>query len=135
MIEDTFAFRLLKAVKSTRSVIWPVLTAHGLHPGQELLLSQLWLEDGLSQTELGERLGIEPPTVSKALHRLERVGYVRREPGPGRVRRVHLTEAGLALREPVEEAWRNADAQLLRNFDAEDHVSLAGLLKKMTKAS
>jgi MarR family transcriptional regulator, organic hydroperoxide resistance regulator len=58
------------------------------------------------------RLDIKSPTVSKALARLERAGYVRREIGEKRSRRVFLTPAGRALRQPVEQAWRAADLRL-----------------------
>jgi DNA-binding MarR family transcriptional regulator len=99
MIEDTVAYALLQAVKATRASISPALAANGLHPGQDLLLSALWSEDGITQAELVERLGIRSPTVSKALTRLERVGYVRREIDANRSRRVYLTPTGRALRQ------------------------------------
>lgn len=101
MIEDTVAYALLKAMKSTRAPIAPVLAERDLHPGQDPMLSVLWREDGITQAELIARLGVEPPTVSKALQRLERVGHVRREAGRGRSRRVYLTEEGRALQRPV----------------------------------
>jgi MarR family transcriptional regulator, organic hydroperoxide resistance regulator len=96
MIEDTVTYALLQAVKATRASISPALAANGLHPGQDLLLSALWGEDGITQSDLVERLGIRSPTVSKALTRLERAGYVRREIDANRSRRVFLTPAGRA---------------------------------------
>ena len=52
----------------------------GLAPGQELLLLQLWDRDHCSQADLVERLGLDPSTVTKMLQRLERNGWVGREP-------------------------------------------------------
>ena len=133
MIEDTLAFKVLKATKSTRPVVWPALADVGLHPGQELLLSQLWRQDGISQTELVERLGVEPPTVSKALNRLERAGFVRRESaGRGRTQAVFLTDAGRTLQEPVEAAWRRADEQLVKGLSEEERDVFAALLVRIT---
>jgi DNA-binding MarR family transcriptional regulator len=132
VIEDTVAYALLQAMKSTRGTIWPVLAERGLHPGQDLLLSALWREDGITQAELAARLGIEAPTVSKALQRLERSGYVRREAARGRSRRVYLTEEGRALRRPVEQAWRNADRRLSRRISAEDMTALRDTLSRLT---
>jgi MarR family transcriptional regulator, organic hydroperoxide resistance regulator len=131
VIEDTVAYALLQAMKSTRGTIWPVLAERGLHPGQDLLLSALWREDGITQAELAARLGIEAPTVSRALQRLERSGYVRREAARGRSRRVYLTEEGRALRRPVEQAWRNADRRLSRRISPEDMAALGDILSRL----
>lgn len=134
MIEDTLAFKVLKATKSTRPVISAALTDVGLHPGQELLLSQLWREDGINQTELVERLGVEPPTVSKALNRLERAGFVRRESaGRGRAQAVFLTDAGRTLQEPVEAAWRRADEQLVKGLSEGERATFAALLVRIAR--
>lgn len=127
------AYALLKGMKSTRGPVATVLAGRELHPGQDLLLSALWQEDGISQAELVARLGVEPPTVSKALQRLERVGYVRREPGRGRSRRVYLTEAGRALRRPVLQAWRDADRRIARRIGADDMATLRRILGDLTK--
>jgi hypothetical protein len=66
VIERTVSYALLKAMKSS-GAISSVLAEHGLHPGQDLLLSALLREDGIAQTVLAARLGIEAPTVSRAL--------------------------------------------------------------------
>ncbi|PSK92424.1 DNA-binding MarR family transcriptional regulator [Haloactinopolyspora alba] len=132
MIEDTVAFRVLKAMKATQRTIGPALAELGLHPGQELLLSQLWREDGVTQAELITRLGVEPPTVSKALHRLERAGFVRRERTPGHGLTVHLTDDGRALQEPAEQAWRQADAELLRDLDDDDRAAFSAIIRRLT---
>lgn len=133
MIEDTLAYRLLKAVKSTRSIIWPVLTELGLHPGQDLLLSELWREDGISQGELAARLGIEAPTVSKAVQRLERVGYLRRESSGRRTQKVYVTDEGHQLRDAVEAAWRSADEKLISEFTQDERKTLANLVSRLPK--
>lgn len=133
MIEDTLTYQLLKAVKATRPVIWPVLAELGLHPGQELMLSELWREDGITQAELAARLGIEAPTVSKAVHRLERVGYVRREPDGRRIQRVFVTDEGRALKDAVEQAWRTADAQLIAEFTKDEQETLKKLVSRLPK--
>jgi len=134
VIEDTLSFRLLKAMKRTRPAIWPALAELGLHPGQDLLLSALWKEDGITQAELVARLGVEAPTVSKALQRLERAGYVQRETGSGRTRRVFLTNAGRELRRPVERAWRRADRELDRHLTPEERTQLRAILSRLTES-
>jgi DNA-binding MarR family transcriptional regulator len=134
MIEDTVTYALLQAVKASRASISPALVANGLHPGQDLLLSALWGEDGITQAELVARLGIRSPTVSKALSRLERAGYVRREIDEKRSRRVFLTRAGRALRNPVEQAWCAADERLRGEAGHHQLTELQAIIGRLTES-
>ncbi|NJP95557.1 MarR family transcriptional regulator [Nonomuraea sp. FMUSA5-5] len=131
MLDETLTYALIKLMKAHRNQLAAALVPLGLHVGQELLLNQLWREDGLTQGELIARLGVEPPTVTKTLQRLERVGFVYRAPDPDRPRigRVYLTDAGKALREPVEAIWRELDADLQRGFTQEERELLTKLLR------
>lgn len=133
MLDETLTYALIKVVKAHRNQMAARLVPLGLHVGQELLLNQLWRQDGLTQGELIARLGVEPPTVTKTLQRLERSGLVHRSPDPERPRvaRVHLTEAGRALREPVEEIWNSTDEQLQQGLDASERDLLARLIRAM----
>lgn len=125
------AYALLKGMKSTRGPISAVLADRGLHPGQDLMLAALWRQDGVTQADLVARLGIEAPTVSRALQRLERAGYVRREAGRGRSRRVFLTDEGTAVRRPVEQAWRNADRRIAKLLGPEDTATLRDIISRL----
>lgn len=133
MLDETLTYALIKVVKAHRNQLAARLLPLGLHVGQELLLNQLWRQDGLTQGELIARLGVEPPTVTKTLQRLERAGLVHRSPDPERPRvtRVHLTEAGRALRTPVEEIWNSTDEQLQQGLDASERDLLARLIRAM----
>ncbi|MFB4284490.1 MULTISPECIES: MarR family winged helix-turn-helix transcriptional regulator [unclassified Nonomuraea] len=133
MLDETLTYALIKVMKTHRNQLAAALVPLGLHVGQELLLNQLWREDGLTQGELIARLGVEPPTVTKTLQRLERAGLVYRAPDRERPRvgRVHLTDAGKALRRPVEEIWNRLDQDLLRGFTAEERDLLTRLIRAM----
>jgi DNA-binding MarR family transcriptional regulator len=135
MLDETLTYALIKVVKSHRNQLAAALVPLGLHVGQELLLNQLWKQDGLTQGELIARLGVEPPTVTKTLQRLERAGIVFRAPDPDRPRvgRVHLTDVGKALREPVEAIWATMDEDLLSGFDAAERDLLARLLRSLPR--
>ena len=60
-----------------------------------MVLCALWQEEGLTQTELAERLAVRPATVTNLLQRLERKGLVRRVPDADdqRVSRVFPTDS------------------------------------------
>jgi DNA-binding MarR family transcriptional regulator len=131
MLDETLSYALIKLMKAQRNQLAAALAPLGLHVGQEMLLNQLWREDGLTQSELIARLGVEPPTVTKTLQRLERAGFVYRAPDPDRPRvgRVHLTDAGKALREPVEEIWNRLDEDLQRGLGDAERDLLARLVR------
>jgi MarR family transcriptional regulator, organic hydroperoxide resistance regulator len=110
-IRENMSFVLAKVCKAHRAYVGALLAEYGLHVGQEMVLLELWQEDGLRGGELALRLGVEPPTVTKMLRRLEGCGLVERSQDPADARsfRVHLTEKGRALEEPVARCWAQAE--------------------------
>ena len=92
-IRENTSFVLAKVCKANRGHVGALLAEHGLHIGQEMLLVELWQDDGLRSGELAVRLGVEPPTITRMLRRLEGCSIVERRPDPTDARsfRVHLT--------------------------------------------
>lgn len=94
--------KLYRAAKARK------LAALGLHPGQDVLLWILAQErEGMTVSELAARLGIEPPTATRSLARLESGGWFRRETVPTDRRQVRIvvTDAGHKLVPGIERAW------------------------------
>jgi DNA-binding MarR family transcriptional regulator len=54
------------------------LQDYGMTTGQYYFMRALWIEEGLSQRELSQRVGTTEPTTASALRLLERKGLVRR---------------------------------------------------------
>lgn len=52
---------------------------HDVSAGQWRFLRQLWREDGITQRELSERVGMREPTTVVALKSLEKAGLVTRK--------------------------------------------------------
>jgi DNA-binding MarR family transcriptional regulator len=76
------------------------IAEHGVALGGWYFLRVLWEEDGLTQRELANRVGMVEPTAVAALRGLEAQGLIRRDRQPGDKRKVEvrLTEKGRALR-------------------------------------
>jgi MarR family transcriptional regulator for hemolysin len=94
--------KLYRAAKAQR------LAALGLHPGQDVLLWVLAESDtGMTISELAARLGVESPTATRSLARMEETGLFRREPvaGDRRQVRVVVTDRGRALLSSIERVW------------------------------
>ena len=94
------SFALAKVCRAHRAHVGELLAEHGLHVGQEMVLVELWHDNGLRGGDLAERLGVEHPTITKMLRRLEACGLVERraDPEDARSLRVYLTESGTGPR-------------------------------------
>ncbi|MEU8350458.1 MarR family winged helix-turn-helix transcriptional regulator [Streptomyces sp. NPDC048845] len=132
-IQATSAWRLALVLKEHRGLMSAELASLGLYAGQDVFLSQLWAEDGLTQSQLTERLHVEPPTVSKMLGRMERSGLLerRRDDRDGRISRVYLTERGRAAQEAVENFWQELDAVMGLGSTPEELALLHRMLDRM----
>jgi DNA-binding MarR family transcriptional regulator len=95
-----------------------------------MVLLELWQDDGLRGGELAARLGVEPPTVTKMLRRLERLDLVERRPDPTDARsfRVSPTEKGRALEEPVAYCWAQTEQTALAELSAVERQTFRKLL-------
>ncbi len=132
-IEETAGFALAKACRAHRVNVGAALAEVGLHVGQEMVLLELWREDGLKGGELAARLRVEPPTVTRMLQRLEGCGLVerRKDPDDARGVRVHLTEGGRALEGPVTARWGRVEGRAFRGMSEEEKALLRGLLARV----
>jgi DNA-binding MarR family transcriptional regulator len=134
-IRQNASFALAKVCRAHRTYVGELLSAHGLHVGQDMVLVELWQDDGLRGSELADRLGVEPPTVTKMLRRLEACGLVERrtDPQDARSLRVYLTAQGLALEEPVVRCWERAERTMLSGMDAGDRQTFRTLLNRVRR--
>jgi DNA-binding MarR family transcriptional regulator len=133
---DSVGHALAQLCKAHRYAVDSALRSlpeHELRVGQEQLLLQLWANDGISQSQLVERMCVEPPTVTKMLQRIEGEGLVERRPDAedARVSRVYLTERGRALELAVAAAWQAVEARATAGMSADERAELRRLLIKM----
>jgi DNA-binding MarR family transcriptional regulator len=129
-VPETTTFLINQICRLQRNLMAERLAGLGLHPGQEMLLCQLWQRDGLTQSELADRLGVQPATVSKMLSRMDSAGLILgcRDAQDGRVTRVRLTEAGRAIHGPIQDTWAVVEAETMAGFTVEERLLLRGLL-------
>jgi MarR family transcriptional regulator for hemolysin len=62
----------------------------GVSAGQWRFLRQLWIEDGLTQRELSQRVSMREPTTVTAVNSLVRSGFVDRVPSVSDRRKIHI---------------------------------------------
>ncbi|MEA3375684.1 MAG: MarR family transcriptional regulator, partial [Chloroflexota bacterium] len=95
-LSATTGYVLSKVCKAQYSRAQALLDEIGLYRGQQFVLCRLWEEEGLTHSQLAERLHVHPATVTKTLRRMEQAGFIERRPDADdqRVSRVYLTDAG-----------------------------------------
>lgn len=125
---------LVKVAKLYRSAQADVLSALGLHPGQDVLLWMLGQEpDGMTVSEIAARLGVEQPTVTRSLSRLHQGGWFLREavPGDRRATRIQLTGKGRAVIPEIEAAWRTLAETATAGMADDQRATLVDLLERV----
>ncbi len=132
-IGETIGYLLARVCKAHRGTVGDALAEVGLHVGQEMVLLHLWQRDGLNPSELAGALGVEPPTVTNMLSRMERAGLLERcrDPRDARCTRVYLTEKGRELREPVERRWEVVEERAFAGVTTEEEALLRDLLARL----
>lgn len=122
------------SIKSMKKIFYCLGQEQGLPIAQWSALKTLWNRDGLTISEIGEKLFIKNSTMTALIDRMERDGLVRRERDPGDRRsvRVFLSARGAGLKDRVpdlEEYFRETVGRIL----SEEEIStLILLLNKMS---
>jgi len=99
-LDHQLCFALYSASLAMTKLYKPLLDPLGLTYPQYLVMLVLWEGDGLTVSQLGERLGLDSGTLTPLLKRLEAQGLVRRLRDVADERRVllQLTPQGRALK-------------------------------------
>ena len=109
------------------------LASLGLGRGTYLFMVTLFHNDGMRQEELTRELGINKGTTTRAVSKLEKLGYVRRQGDPDdrRAYRVMLTEKAMAIKKAFLDVLINGTEVLARGFTQAERDRALGLLKRM----
>ena len=133
MIENDVQEQLVKIGAQMRKDYSDALRDINIHVGQDRALCQLWKEDGITQIQLSERMGCEPPTVSNMVNKLENYGLVQRsrDKKDARISRVYLTDRGREIHVPVSEIWNKQQEKLLQGIQQDELVLVKRILQQM----
>lgn len=115
--------------RAHRRAIEALLAPHGIHAGQDAVLLLLWQQPGIRLSTLATQLGVERPTVTRMVQRLERAGLVERtrDPQDGRAWRVSPTPRSRLLEAGVRHAWRQVDERIIERLGVSDAELLGRL--------
>lgn len=103
---------------------------YDLKPGHAGILFVLNKEGELSQRELAKKMNLTPPTITSAIQKMEKLGYVRRKPDEHdqRVLRLCITEDGKAYIDYICKVGKQMEEMVFRGMSMEETLLLKRLL-------
>lgn len=125
---------LFSDIARFRGIIFEnLMKPHGLTHAQAYVLNQLFMEDGLTQTELADRMHVGTVTVSGLLERLETRGWVRRvaDARDRRAKTVWLTEEAGGLLEHMVREFSNLNEIAVDGLTEDEVAEMTRMLRKV----
>ncbi|MCR4963732.1 MAG: MarR family transcriptional regulator [Firmicutes bacterium] len=104
-LANQLCFPLYAVARNVTNLYTPWLKPLGLTYTQYIVFLVLWEKDGVSVSEIGEKLMLDNGTLSPLLKKMEQAGYIRRRRSreDDRVVEITLTEAGRLLQEKAKD--------------------------------
>lgn len=125
--------RLRRTARRLTQAYDQALRPCGLRVTQYMVISNVVRDDGLSVTDLANRLAMDRTTLTRNLRPLEKAGLLRIEAGPDRrSRAVSATDRGRRAHAEAVKLWQEAERTFRRNMGREEAADLARLLDQAT---
>ena len=109
------------------------LEHYGLSIGQAGILFVLSNGGALSQRELADRICVKPPSMTVALRKMEKLGFVLRntDSRDQRITRIELTERGKSCVKEIKEHIDQMEDVLFRGFSDGERILMCRMLRQM----
>ena len=132
-IDDCLGFIANRLVRVFQKAVDKRVQDMGLTTAQFCVLVRLYEQEGITQTELAQRLFIETPTLVRTLDKMESTGLIerRRDPKDRRAYHLYLRPKGLELKEFVEKVGQEVHEIATQGLTAEEFDLLKQALYKI----
>ncbi|MGG3625115.1 MarR family transcriptional regulator [Bacillus gobiensis] len=110
------------------------LKDYEINSSEYIFLVNLYAEDSISQERLSSNLYINKAATTRAISRLENMGYVQRtkDPSDSRAYLVTLTEKGLEMRKFIKAKLKNWTETISTGLTSEETDDLIQKIKVMS---
>ena len=134
-LDNSLGFLMNRTARIMRRTLDAKLLKLDLTGTQYIVLVRLWVEDGISLSELGDRLYFDNPTLTGIVDRMERDGLLvrRRDEEDRRVVRVYLTSKGESLRHQIQHLAEETDADAWRGLSESQKEEIVNLHERIWK--
>jgi MarR family transcriptional regulator, organic hydroperoxide resistance regulator len=131
--DNSIGYLLRDCTRRILSGLTARLETHGITLPQYFVLRELWQEEGLTQREVANRVGVLEPTMVTTLDALERLGAIERvrSTTDRRKTHLHLTPAGRALRDTLHGYAGDILERALDGISDEEIVTLRRMLQRI----
>lgn len=136
VLDDALGFNLYRVALLFRRELMQALSDYELTPEQWQVMQSLWAtEETLNQSDVGQLTLRDKYTVSRILSRLERDGWIRKEPDPadGRAHIIVPTEKANSLREEVRSKLFGHFEEIYEVLSDDEEEELMRALKKLRR--
>ncbi len=128
--EQSVGYWMIMAAQAYERALSDEIVPQGVTFRQSQVLGYLALEGTLSQIELADRMGIEPPTLVGILDRMERDGWIRRDdcPNDRRKKLIRATPAAKPVWSRIVACAKDVRARATRGLSESQLKTLKELL-------
>jgi len=112
------------------------LSPYNLTAPQYMVLMALWINNGITIGELGQRVALDGSTVTGILDRMEKNGYVERRPNAEdrRSALVYLTEKAQKVSPQIMKFADELDASIREGHSPEDMAVFEHVLRELAES-
>ena len=123
---------LAKFAQSYRALSDAFMDQIAMHRTQAMVLCRLFVQDGMTQSEIAQQLAVQGATITDILQRMEEAGFVSRmrDPDDNRLVRVYLTDMGREKERFIMEQFLKLESAIFAGFDDRERAQLRAYLNR-----
>jgi MarR family transcriptional regulator, organic hydroperoxide resistance regulator len=97
-----------------------------MHRTQAMVLCRLYVQEGITQSEIAQQLAVQGPTITDILQRMEEAGLVsrRRDLEDNRLVRVYLTDLGREKERFIMDQFIKLEDAIFAGFEESERAKL-----------
>ena len=132
-LDESLGFLIAEAERASKRVLFTRIAEHGIRRGGWFVLRALWENEGMTQRELAQRLGLMETSVLEMVRAMESDGLVTRtrDTEDKRKVRIHLSAQGRAIEPQLMQVAQTVNDQMVQDLTQAEAVLLKLLLKKV----
>ena len=132
-MERTLEMEILHKMRSLQNSVKRVMSKSGGDSSKNRIMRNILKQDGLTQSQLADKLEIRPQSLTRVLTELEIAGYIIRErkKDDRRVITLHITDKGEKYCSQIKAVFRERAADMFSILETGEKKVLYSLLEKV----
>ena len=133
IFQDCICFQLGRITKKITRYYRDKISAFGFTHGQFFMLVAIFEEESLLPSQLAEKTALDRSTTTGLLDRLERDGWIERQPDSNdrRALRIHLSPKAEKNRNSILSIFDEINSQFVNRYSKEEWRQFQSLLQKL----